>query len=308
MPCLSNSFSVLFFPTGPACSCCSASTHDPMNAETEQQAAYEVVLQKVGRNLLSFQLVELLLKELLRLGGFAVRSSGPEQSFGAMAKRVEAMTLGGLTTLFIETHCSLRDPVFPDLSDDSNEGMIAMSFAFNLGENGLEKRRESLATLVAERNRLVHHLLPGFDRDSLESCRATAIDLDRQREVVLPEIKHLQEDYRFVRQELGDLVTFMASPEGADRLRALPIQQHPLIEEFVGIARNNPAPQEWISLNAAAGRITAFSRNEIFEICASFGHKSLTALMIASRLFDIELDPAGNGRSRVLYRLKQDVR
>jgi hypothetical protein len=278
-----------------------------MDEETILKDAYDEVLRKIGRNLLSFQLAEQILKELLRLGGFAIRSGAPEEPFGEIAKRARIMTLGGLTTLFTETHCSGNEPVFPEPPEDSDEGMAAMSFAFNLGENGLAERQESLANLVAERNRLVHHLLPEFDRDSLESCRAAAADLDRQREAVLPEIKRLQQDYRVIRQELNQLAEFMASAEGVAILRTPRIQQHPLIEQFIDIAKNNQAPADWISLNAAAGSIAGFSRDEMTAACTSFGQKSLTALMIASQLFDIELEPAGSDRHRVLYRLKQDA-
>lgn len=278
-----------------------------MDEETILKDAYDEVLRKIGRNLLSFQLAEQILKELLRLGGFAVRSGAPEEPFGEIAKRAQKMTLGALTTLFTDTHCSLRDPAFPELPEGSDEGMIAMSFAFNLGENDLAERQESLANLVAERNKLVHHLLPEFDRNSLESCRAAAADLDRQREAVLPAIKRLQHDYRVIRQELNQLAEYMTSPEGLNFLRVSPLQQHPLIELFVNIARNSETPDAWISLNAAAGSITDYPRGEMSEICESFGQKSLTALMIASQLFDIELEPAGSDRHRVLYRLKQDA-
>ncbi|MEY4570651.1 MAG: hypothetical protein RLZZ398_2090 [Verrucomicrobiota bacterium] len=278
-----------------------------MNAETELQAACDEVFKKIGRNLLSFQLAEQILKELLRLGGLAIRSGAPEEPFGEIAKRAQKMTLGGLTTLFTETHCSGNEPAFPELPEDSTEGMIAISFAFNLGGTGLVQRQESLANLVMERNKLVHHFLPEFDRDSLDSCRALAVDLDRQREAVLPEIKRLQQDFRFVSEELSQLLALMTSPEGISILRISRIQQHPLIEQFVTIARNSETPDAWISLNAAAGSITDYPRGEMSEICESFGHKSLTALMIASQLFHIELQPAGSDRNRVLYRLKLDA-
>ncbi len=276
-----------------------------MDAETILKDAYDEVLKKIGRNLLAFQMAEQILKELLRLGGFARRSSAPEESFGEIAERAKKMTLGGLTTLFTKTHCSDRAPVFPELPENSTDGMIAISFAFKLGEHGLAARRESFATLVAERNRLVHHLLPEFDRDSLASCQAAAADLDRQRELVLPEIKCLQENYRFVSHELSNLATFMASPEGIDFMRVPSLQQHPLIEEFAAFARDNPAPADWISLSAAAGRIVGFSRDEISAVCESFSQKSLTALMIASQLFDIEFELTKTNSHRVLYRLSQ---
>ena len=115
-----------------------------MNNGSVIQAAYEEVLKKIGRNLLFFKMAEQILKELLRLGGLATRSGAPEGSFGAIAKRVQTMTLGGLSTLFTENHCSNQELVFPELPEDSKEAMIAMSFSFNYGENGLAERPESL--------------------------------------------------------------------------------------------------------------------------------------------------------------------
>ena len=55
-----------------------------MDEETILKDAYDEVLRRIGRNLLSFQLAEQILKELLRLGGFAIRSGAPEEPFGEM--------------------------------------------------------------------------------------------------------------------------------------------------------------------------------------------------------------------------------
>ena len=75
-----------------------------------------------------------------------------------------------------------------------HDPIIATSCAFNLGETGLMDWQESLANSVKEGNKLVHHLLPEFDRDSLDSCRAVASNLELQREAVLSEIKRFQQD------------------------------------------------------------------------------------------------------------------
>jgi hypothetical protein len=50
-----------------------------MNNGSVIQAAYEEVLKKIGRNLLSFKMAEQILKELLRLGGLTTHSGAPEE-------------------------------------------------------------------------------------------------------------------------------------------------------------------------------------------------------------------------------------
>lgn len=276
-----------------------------MDEDSILQAAHKEVLQKIGRNLLSFQTAELILKELIRLGGLAMRSSSkPAESFEAMTKRVQTMTLGGLTSLFTNSHCTNKEPTFSEAADSSSELQVSLSYSFRYSEKALNERRESLATLVKERNELVHHLLPEFDRDSLESCAATAAKLDRQRELVLPEIKRLQQDCRFIQQEFSNLAELFLSSESRTLLAASRLRNQPLIKAFLDFAQTHSTPDKWVSLNLAASSITGFTRAKINEICTSFGYKSLTELMIDSQMFEIHLEPTGENRHRVLYRHK----
>ena len=62
-------------------------------------------------------------------------------------------------------------------------------------EGGLESheaRKNALASIVDDRNDLIHHFLPQFNPNSLESCLESGQNLDRQRDKLLPEIELLR--------------------------------------------------------------------------------------------------------------------
>ena len=55
-----------------------------------------------------------------------------------------------------------------------------------------EETKDWLAGLVADRNELMHHLLPLLDLNSIESCEKIGLKLDVQAEMIRQAIKHIQ--------------------------------------------------------------------------------------------------------------------
>jgi len=179
-----------------------------MEAESELQKAYDDVLKKVGRNLLMFQQAEFLLKRLIEIGCTSVTPDGPAISFVERTEAIKTQTLGQVTNLFYENHCKERDP-FSDDSTDPSETSI--SFSFTLPDRGEEPeaRKRAFAVMVAERNMLVHHLLPRLDRSSLESCLNIGAYLDDQRTKILPEIRRLRQDAKLIQANMESMIAYL---------------------------------------------------------------------------------------------------
>jgi len=276
-----------------------------METNSELQQAYDEVLRKIGRNLLMFQHAEQLLKGLMALGSITVSSDKPPAQFEELAVAFRKMTMGQLANLFVEKHCVEKEDPFPPLPEDSVVCQVAVHYTLGTGGSDFDARKDAFAAMVAERNELVHHLFQKVDRNSLESCRQIAIDLDQQREKVLPEIRRLQEDCKNTHREIFEMLAFIASDEGMAILFLPELQQCPLIQELAAIADQTSDSGQWTSLSSAASRVASCNRAEIPALLTRFRQKHLTGLLAASQLFDINLEPTESGHHRVLYRVKQ---
>ena len=88
-----------------------------------------------------------------------------------------------------------------------------MSFKFSIecDDEQYNNRKAELASIVAERNDLIHHLLPKWDMNSLESSKEIEHSLEQQREKILQELEVLksyvetiQECAKFLKCEEGE--------------------------------------------------------------------------------------------------------
>jgi hypothetical protein len=264
-----------------------------MNPDTELQQAYDEVLKKIGRNLILFQKAEHLLKRLLTLGNLKTTSTQPT-TYDEHAFVWNKLTMGTLTKRFVEDHCGEKGPLV-DFQPDTKEISIAISFSF---KGGAEAREKLFATMVEERNELVHHLFFKVDETSLDSCREIADYLDAQRQKVLPAIKCLQDDCQFVTAGIQETLSLFTTDEGRAMWRLTEIQQCPVIDHLAATAGNYDGA--WTSLGTAAKSIPADCVESISEALTRFGFENLIQLLTASEMFELRK----NSKGRQYYRLK----
>jgi hypothetical protein len=164
-----------------------------------------------------------------------------------------------------------------------------------------------MASIVDDRNDLIHHLLPKFNPDSIQSCLEIDQYLDQQREKLLPELellKRMIESLQKGRQELGE---FLQSDEGKKHFKLQWLRQSRLVMLLVETATQIVRSDGWAVLDTAGHLIRQHALDEISALHEKYGHKTLKALVSATELFDICEEPTDRGGIRVLYRLKPDV-
>ena len=159
--------------------------------ETSSSDAKDVVLHSIGRNVLNLQKMEGMFKSL------AIYSeiSGPIEELPALiaARKDEfsRKSLGQLVGDFID-----RLAVeLPDHLEDRQTDLPWIEFRSALLESDDSKARleNALATLVAERNSLIHQKLLSFEIDSEEQCSTLLSELDAQHERIRPAYGYLLE-------------------------------------------------------------------------------------------------------------------
>lgn len=155
------------------------------------EVARNLVLQKVGRNLVNLQKLEAMLKQL----HFTNQLEGSMSEIAEKAKRagksVSRMTMGQLiqelgTTLFD------RSNVAQDRLDLIPEIWVSMKVGLEGGPEAAEAWKRDMSGVLEERNALAHQMLISFDPNSLESCEALGADLDSQYARISPVYEHFR--------------------------------------------------------------------------------------------------------------------
>ncbi|TGD72190.1 hypothetical protein E4634_16110 [Mangrovimicrobium sediminis] len=179
------------------------------------------VMRKIGRNVLLYQQVEYVLKYLVSHG----RISGDENTLMSRhekrIKSVSKRTMGTVAGDFFNE--IFGDDESPDSqSEDPKKIHLSIAFRIETEEEHFELRRDKIAELVADRNELIHHLIPRLNTESIDTWTETDRLLDRQREKILPELEYLQsiaKQFSDLKKGLGE---FLSSPEGKMHLFGIP--------------------------------------------------------------------------------------
>lgn len=276
-----------------------------MHPETETSAAYDEVLRKIGRNLLLFQQAELIIKRLMKLGSYtAIQGAAKDPQPDPHCQ----MTLGQLRNLYVQKYLS-QQPAPPSSSstEPSASGLsIQINFTLGLSSSESEARKLELDQLITERNQLVHHQFSTLNPESLERCRTAAAALDEQRHRILPSILHLQQDLSNVNDGLKIITDQLHSNEAMRQLFLQEIKESPLIQNLITIAQQSTDADGWTMLREAITKLQDFPEEKIREQCSQFGMKSLSALLEASRHFEIRmLGASESSKGQTQYRLIQ---
>ena len=171
------------------------------------------VMRKIGRNVLLYQQVEHILKYLVSNGRISGDVSTMKSRHESRKSSVAKKTMGTVAGDFF-TEIFAEEDSFDSLPENPSAVHLSISFRIETEEKHFELRRDAIASLVADRNALIHHLIPKLNTESIDSWLETDRDLDLQREKILPELEYLQtvaKQFSDMRKDLGE---YLLSAEG----------------------------------------------------------------------------------------------
>jgi len=157
--------------------------------ETSLKEHQDVVLRKLGRNVLNLQRIEAILKALVASSGF----EGPVEELHARKKAlhdsVKTRPMGRLIEdLFRTLYSQSQDSA-------STDEVLVPWFSFKTrietDEKSKKEFKRALNLMAKERNQLIHRMLAEFDHTSLSTCEKMSAALDAQNEKILPVFKEL---------------------------------------------------------------------------------------------------------------------
>src|SRR5690606_12212651 len=188
-----------------------------------------------------------------------------------------------------------------DHTKEITEPHLSFSFKIETDANGFDARRQSLDVIVAERNQLIHHLLPHIKPTCPDSWSSVERLLDQQRDKIMPELNTLRSMIESLQGAKKELAEFLSSDEGVRRFELIWLQQSPIVRLLVEIATSESPG--WASMSAAGQQIRRTMHEEMAALKERYGHKTLKALMLASELFELTEEQTPKGGRRVLYKL-----
>ena len=171
------------------------------------------VMRKIGRNVLLYQQVEHILKYLVSNGRISGDVSTMKSRHESRKSSVAKKTMGTVAGDFF-TEIYGEEKSFDSLPENPSAVHLSISFRIETEEKHFELRRDAIASLVADRNALIHYLIPKLNTESIDSWLETDRDLDLQREKILPELEYLQtvaKQFSDMRKDLGE---YLLSAEG----------------------------------------------------------------------------------------------
>jgi hypothetical protein len=278
-----------------------------MGLDDDLEKAKNEVLRKIGRNMLLFQQVEHMLKYLIAnaqfSGGIGAIKANKEQRAGSVKKQ----TMGVLAGQYLDEIHLGRDE-----NNDNREELKGayMSFSFKVECDSAyyESRKQAMASIVDDRNDLIHHLLPKFDPLSIESCMEVDRYLDQQREKLLPELDLLRNKVESLQEGMKNIAEFLTSKEGKEFFISSFPRKSPVVSLLEDIATQKARTDGWVPLSIAGQIIKQHAPDEISALHEKYGSKTMKALVLATELFELCEETTDGGGIRVLYRLKSDAR
>lgn len=276
-----------------------------MESEVELEKAKNEVLRKIGRNMILFQQMERMLKYLITNGNGSGYISEIKANKEQRAETIHRQTMGQLVGQYLDdTHLGRDEST--EKPEILKEAYLSFNFRLKCDAVYYENKKQDLDSIVADRNELIHHLLPGFNPNSIESCLETDRYLEQQREKLIPEFDMLRNMTKILQEGWKEIGEFLASDEGKKHFNMLLLRQSRLVMLLIEKATKIARGDGWAVLDAAAHQIRQQANDEITALNERYGHKTLKGLMLATDIFDINEECTDKGGIRVLYRLKPD--
>ena len=300
--------------------------------DTELEKHKNVVYQKIGRNVILFQKIELILKYLAATGQVSGYAREIQTIIEQQTATINKQTMGQVVGQFVENTYTQTDD---RINEPEELKDIWLSFNFKIqGEDVYKQRKKALQTVIAERNELIHHFVPKWAWNSIDDFReaeqylvkrthkaapphdAVAPDsaegrsqvnrVDRQYDKTMPEFENLRTIWEHLQEKKKVLMAFILSDEYKQELQMFELRQSQPILLLGRISRQHARADGWTVLSTAAQRLRQNVPGEVNILKRQYGYKTLKDMMVATGLFDLCEETTKKGGSRLLYRVKSE--
>lgn len=270
-------------------------------AEPHRTPEIDEVFRRIGRNLLLFQHIEHLLKQLMASARLEGTVKSMQANFEEREAKIRKQTLGQLAGQFVDD--VLADAGERDAPENVDEAWFSFGFTIQTDSAFVEQHTAEMKAVVDARNDLIHHFLPRWSPASEDSTRAALDYLDRQRAQALPMRDRLQGFVNSLQEAAKAHAAFMSSPEATREIELQWLRHSRLVLLLGEIAQRTPRADGWTVLASAGHILRQREPEELDRMLERYGHRTVKKLMQATELFDIEEEPTPGGGTRTVYRI-----
>ncbi len=261
------------------------------------------VLRCIGRNVVTFQQVEYLLKYLNTHSAFSGSVSEFSASLEKHAATVQKKTMGELAGRLVD-HV-LRHPSNDEPPVKTDEARFGFRFSIESDAEFVDLHDREMRALVDARNDLIHHFLPRWQSAVGGDVDSALAYLDAQRDETLRMKERLESWARTVQAGKMHLAEFMDSPDGERLFEQEFLRGSRLVLMLGEIATRAPRADGWVVLSTAANAIKLEAPAELTDLRQRFGYATLKGVMLATELFDVTDEPTPGGGTRTIYRINE---
>lgn len=276
-------------------------TGTPAAGEPLRTAEIDEVFRRIGRNLLLFQHIEHLLKQLMTSARLEGTVHSMQANFDERRARIHKQTLGQLAGQFVDD--VLADAGEREAPENVDEAWFSFGFTIQTDSAFVEQHAAEMKAVVDARNDLIHHFLPRWSPASEDSTRAALAYLDEQRAKALPMRDRLQGFVKSLQEAAKAHAEFMSSPEAAREMELQWLRHSRLVLLLGEVAQRTPRADGWTVLASAGHILRRQKPEELDHLLERYGHRTLKRLLLATELFDIEEEPTTGGGTRTIYRI-----
>jgi len=269
--------------------------------EPHRTPEIDEVFRRIGRNLLLFQNIEHLLKQLMASSRLEGTVHSMQANFDERRTRIHRQTLGQLAGQFADD--VLADAGEREAPENIDEAWFSFGFTIQADSAFVEQHTAEMKAIVDARNDLIHHFLPRWSPASEDSTREALAYLDAQRAQALPMRDRLRGFVTSLQEATKAHAEYFSSPEGARQLELQWLRHSRLVLMLGEIATKTDRPDGWMVLATAANVIQKREPEELTDLGNRFGHRTLKKLLLATELFDVEEETTPNGGRRTIYRI-----
>lgn len=261
------------------------------------------VLRRVGRNLLLFQQIELLMKFLVANANIEVGPAGHTAEQLSRVKAIKKKSLGQVCSQYF------KEIFAPSVEDTQSENLteirVRSSFRMTSADlDQLSRDQVKFEAMTEERNDLVHHFLERCQLTDRESLDAALPYLDSQRERALA----LQQDLKRIHDTMLEgrqaLAAYLRSPEADAAFNLMHVQSSKIVTLLAQATQKLARPDGWTLLSSAGNFIAAEDPEQLPSIKRRFGHQGLRDLVAAADLFELREEATAGGGGRLLFRIR----
>lgn len=264
------------------------------------------VIRKIGRNVVLYQDIERMLKLLTIVGNHSGYLSELPTLLQKKAARIKKQTMGEVAGQFLgNTYSGIKEN-----KETAEEGLkeIRLSFQFNMecDKDLFEAKKQTLSSIVADRNELIHHFLSKFNLQTIESCLEAEEYLDQQRDKILPQHEELRSFVATFREVLKEYEEFINSEEGEKFIDHMCRRQSLVISLLEDISKQMARADGWALVSLAGQLIKQHAPEELVTSNKKHGSNTLKKSILATGLFDLKEESTEKGGIRLLYKLKPE--